>query len=151
MANDLDDECSRLHQAPVMALRQCYAEAYGECPTRTGNKNLALPPHPLALQALAQEPSTWNRNLNRDAARGNGWRGYEGWLTSANADHLREHQPARHIARTNVRARSSRFRCSSGLKSEPSQIIRTTGRVTHRITVTAKAFDVPMAQVMKKQ
>ncbi len=46
------------------------------------------------------------------------------------------------MARMKTRVRSSRFRCSSGLKPDPSQTTRTTGRATQRITVTAKAFDV---------
>ena len=46
------------------------------------------------------------------------------------------------MARTKTRVRISRFRCSSGLKPDPSQTTRTTGRVTQRMTVAAKAFDV---------
>jgi len=41
-----------------------------------------------------------------------------------------------------MRLRASRFRCSSGLKFEPTHTTRTTGRVTHKIDVTTKAFDV---------
>ena len=54
MANDLDDECSRLQQATVMALRQRYAEVYGEYPPRTGNKTWLRRRILWRLQALAQ-------------------------------------------------------------------------------------------------
>ena len=54
MGNDLDDECSRLLQATVMALRQRYAEVYGESPPRTGNKTWLRRRILWRLQALAQ-------------------------------------------------------------------------------------------------
>jgi hypothetical protein len=53
MANDLDDECSRLHQATVMVLRQRYAEVSGEYPPRTGNKTWLCRRILWRLQALA--------------------------------------------------------------------------------------------------
>src|SRR6266446_3144518 len=46
------------------------------------------------------------------------------------------------MARMKTRVRSSRFKCSSGLNPDASQTARTTGRVTQRITVRAKAFEV---------
>src|SRR5262245_18559704 len=54
MANDLDDECSRLQQATVIALRQRYAEVYGEYPPRTGNKTWLRRRILWRLQAMAQ-------------------------------------------------------------------------------------------------
>src|SRR6516162_9270143 len=43
--------------------------------------------------------------------------------------------------RMTTRDRSKRFKCSSGLLPDPSQITRNTGSTTQRITVTAKAFE----------
>jgi hypothetical protein len=54
MANDLDDECSRLQRATVMVLRQRYAAVYGESPPRTGNKTWLRRRILWRLQALAQ-------------------------------------------------------------------------------------------------
>src|SRR5258708_39724713 len=46
------------------------------------------------------------------------------------------------MARTNTRVRSKRFKCSSGLKPDPSQAARTMGSATQTMIVAAKAFDV---------
>ena len=54
MTSDLGDECSRLQQATVMALRQRYAAVFGEYPPRTGNKTWLRRRILWRLQALAQ-------------------------------------------------------------------------------------------------
>jgi hypothetical protein len=54
MASDWDQEASRLQQAPVDALRQRYAEVFGEYPPRTGNKTWLLRRILWRLQALAE-------------------------------------------------------------------------------------------------
>jgi hypothetical protein len=53
MSNDLNQEVSRLKQATVAALRQRYAEVFGEYPPRTGNKTWLSRRILWRLQALA--------------------------------------------------------------------------------------------------
>jgi hypothetical protein len=53
MAIDLDQECSRLKQATVSALRQRYAKVFGESPPHTGNRIWLLRRILWRLQALA--------------------------------------------------------------------------------------------------
>src|SRR5258708_19674625 len=54
MSNDLNQEFSRLKQATVTALRQRYAEVFGEYPPRTGNKTWLSRRILWRLQALAE-------------------------------------------------------------------------------------------------
>jgi hypothetical protein len=54
MASGWDQEASRLQQAPVDALRQRYAEVFGEYPPCTGNKTWLLRRILWRLQALAE-------------------------------------------------------------------------------------------------
>jgi len=54
MKIDLDQEHSRLKQASVDALRQRYAEVFGEYPPRTGNKTWLSRRILWRLQALAE-------------------------------------------------------------------------------------------------
>jgi hypothetical protein len=53
MAIDLDQECNRLKQATVSALRQRYAEVFGESPPHTGNRTWLLRRILWRLQAQA--------------------------------------------------------------------------------------------------
>jgi hypothetical protein len=53
MPIDLDQECNRLKQAAVSALRQRYAEVFGESSPRTGNRTWLLRRILWRLQALA--------------------------------------------------------------------------------------------------
>jgi hypothetical protein len=50
----LDQECNRLKQATVSALRERYAEVFGESSPRTGNRTWLLRRILWRLQALAQ-------------------------------------------------------------------------------------------------
>jgi hypothetical protein len=53
MPIDLDQECSRLKQATVSALRQRYAEVFGESPAHTGNRTWLLRRILWSLQAFS--------------------------------------------------------------------------------------------------
>jgi hypothetical protein len=53
MPIDLDQECKRLKQATVSALRQRYAEVFDESPPQTGNRTWLLRRIMWRLQALA--------------------------------------------------------------------------------------------------
>jgi hypothetical protein len=66
MANDLDQECNRLKQATVSALRRRYAEVFGESPPRTGNRTWLLRRILWRLQALAH--GTLSERAQRQAA-----------------------------------------------------------------------------------
>ena len=66
MAIDLDQECNRLKQATVSALRRRYADAFGESPPHTGNRIWLLRRILWRLQALAQ--GTLSERAQRQAA-----------------------------------------------------------------------------------
>jgi hypothetical protein len=67
---DLDQECDRLKQASVEALRRRYAEVFGEYPPRTGNKISLLRRILWRLQAL-EEGDLSQRALNQAALLAN--------------------------------------------------------------------------------
>jgi hypothetical protein len=66
MAIDLDQECNRLKQATVNALRRRYAEVFEESPPHTGNRIWLLRRILWRLQAMAK--GTLSERAQRQAA-----------------------------------------------------------------------------------
>ena len=123
MFNDLNLEVSRLKQASVAALRQRYAEVFGEYPPRTGNKIWLSRRILWRLQALAL--GDLSERAKRQAA-----------LLANDAD-LRLSPP--HPGRVNVL--TSMQRASDPRLPKPGTILnrRYRGRL-HRVHVLADGF-----------